>query len=90
MALAVTYSTLPSMSADHDHTRVTGRLLFNTGRDQRTLGLDQRHRLTLHVRTHQGSVGIVVLKERNERRSDRNNLNRADADIVDLIRSAFR
>jgi hypothetical protein len=30
--------------------------------------LDQRHRLALHVRTHERAVRIVVLEERNERR----------------------
>ena len=42
--------------------------------DQRRVGLDQRHRLALHVRAHQRAVGVVVLEERDQRRRDRHQL----------------
>ena len=32
----------------------------------RRFGLQQRHCLTLHVRTHERAVGVVVFKERNK------------------------
>jgi hypothetical protein len=32
--------------------------------------LQERHRLALHVRAHQGAVGVVVLEERDHRRGD--------------------
>jgi len=38
-----------------------------------------------HVGTHQGSVRVVVLKERNQRSSHRNKLLRADVDVVDFF-----
>jgi hypothetical protein len=40
--------------------------------------LDQRHRLTLHVRAHQGAVRVVVLEERDQRRRDADDLLRRD------------
>ncbi len=44
---------------------------LHAGADQRRIGTQQRHRLTLHVRTHQGAVGVVVLEERDQGRSNR-------------------
>jgi hypothetical protein len=48
--------------------RILGHLALDAGADQRLLGHEQRHRLTLHVRTHEGAVGVIVLQERDERR----------------------
>jgi hypothetical protein len=47
--------------------------------------LQQRHRLPLHVRAHQGAVGVVVLEERNQRSGDANGLLRRDVDVADLV-----
>ena len=44
----------------------------------------KRNRLALHVRTHQGPVCIVVLKERNECRGDRNDLLRRNVHHLDF------
>ena len=40
---------------------------FHPGADERSLGTNERHRLTLHVGAHQRPVGVVVLQERNQR-----------------------
>ena len=73
----------------HDgRTRIAGHDFFDAGADQRRLGLQQRHRLTLHVRAHQRAVGVVVFKERDQRGRDRDQLLRRDVDQVDHARSA--
>ena len=59
--------------------------LFHAGADERRLGLDQRHRLALHVRAHQRAVGVVVLEERDQRRGDRDELLGRDVDEVDVL-----
>ena len=46
----------------------------------------KRHRLTLHVRTHQRAVGVVVFEERDQRRGDRNELFRRDVHVLDVLR----
>ena len=46
---------------------------------------EQRHGLALHVRAHQSAVRVVVLEERHQRGSDRNQLLRADVDVIDFI-----
>ena len=59
--------------------------LFHAGADERRLGLDERHGLTLHVRAHQRAVGVIVLEERDQRRGDRHELLRRHVDVVDLL-----
>src|ERR1022692_4444026 len=45
-----------------DHvTGVRGGAVLHTGAHQRCLAAQQRYRLPLHVRAHQGTVGVVVL-----------------------------
>ena len=44
-----------------DLSAVAGDSLFHSGADQRRLGQEQRHGLSLHVGAHQCSVGVVVL-----------------------------
>ena len=51
----------------------------------RALRLEQRHRLALHVRTHQGAVGIVVFQERDERGRDGDELLGRDVHVVDHL-----
>ncbi len=46
--------------------------------------------LTLHVRTHERTVGIVVFKERNERGRYRNELFGRNVHIIHLIRRILR
>src|SRR5690606_6703095 len=59
---------------------------LNTGTHQRYLRLQGRDRLTLRVRTHQGPVGVVVLKERDQRRRYRHNLARRHVHEVNRFR----
>ena len=46
-----------------------------------------RHSLTLHVRTHQRTVGVIVLQERNQRRGNRNDLLRRHVHQGDVFRA---
>ena len=71
--------------AEDDRARVAGHDALEAGADDRRLGAEQRHGLALHVRAHQGAVGVVVLEERDERRGHRDELLRADVHEVDLL-----
>ena len=61
-------------TGDHDSAGVHGDDRFHAGADQRRVRLHQRHGLTLHVGAHQRAVGVVVFQERDQGRSDRNDL----------------
>ncbi|OPZ53752.1 MAG: hypothetical protein BWY91_01843 [bacterium ADurb.BinA028] len=69
---------------DNHVTGVDGRAVFHPGADQRRLGLDQRHRLALHVGAHERAVGVIVLEERNERGRRGHHLARRDIHVVDV------
>ena len=49
-------------------------LCFHTGSNYRSLCCKKRHCLTLHVGSHQRTVSIIVLQERNQRCSYRKKL----------------
>ena len=51
----------------HHLAGVARGALLHARADQRRRRLEQRHRLALHVRAHQGAVGVVVLQERDQR-----------------------
>ncbi len=51
-------------------TGVDSGLFLHGGTNDRSLCRQKRYGLPLHVGAHQGAVRIVVLQERNERRSD--------------------
>ena len=70
---------------EHHVTGVDGRAMLDAGPDERGVGLEQWHCLPLHVRTHQGAVGIVVLEERDECRRDRDDLLGRDVHVVDGV-----
>jgi hypothetical protein len=53
---------------DDDLTGVQGGAPLHAGADDRRLRLQKRHGLALHVGTHEGSVGVVVLEERDQGR----------------------
>ena len=73
-------------AARHDHrARVARGDVLHAGADERRPGLEQRHGLALHVRSHQRAVRVVVLEERDERRGDGDELLRRDVDVVDLL-----
>ena len=69
---------------DDDRARIACGDLFHSGTDIRRFGTKKRNRLTLHVRTHQGPVGVVVLEERDQRCGDRNELFRRNVHILDV------
>ncbi len=74
-------------ASDDRDAQIPRHGLFHAGADQRRVGLDQRHRLALHVRAHQRAVGVVILEERNECRRDRNELLRRNIEEVDVLRA---
>ncbi|EKD22004.1 MAG: hypothetical protein ACD_87C00215G0001 [uncultured bacterium] len=59
---------------------------FHPRTHQRRLRLHQRHRLPLHIGSHQGTVGIVVLKERNQSGCDTHQLIGRNIHHVDIRR----
>ena len=69
----------------HDDTRVSGGFVFNAGTYVRRLGHKKRNRLTLHVGSHQRTVGVVVLQERDHRRRHRYYLLRRDVHQIHAI-----
>src|SRR5215210_3993467 len=71
--------------AEDDRARVLGHDPFEAGADDRRVAAQQRHGLPLHVRAHESAVRIVVLEERDECRGHRNELLRADVDVVEAV-----
>src|SRR5436190_6265350 len=71
---------------DDDVARVDRGAVLEAGADERRLAHEQRHRLALHVRSHESAVRVVVLEERDERRRDRDDLRRRDVHQVDVLR----
>ena len=61
---------------------VAGDPLLNARPDCRGLGPEQGHGLALHVGSHQGAVGVVVLQERDERRGYAHDLHRRNVHQV--------
>ena len=64
---------------------VHGTLLLDAGGDDRRLRYHQRHRLTLHIRTHQGTVCVVVLQEGDECRRDGGHHLGRNVEVVDHL-----
>src|ERR1700761_3605128 len=65
-------------------TRVTGLFCFQSRTDDRHFRTDQRHSLTLHVRSHQRTVGIIMLQERDQRSAETHDLVGSDVHIFYL------
>ena len=74
--------------ADHHGAGVFGRDVLHARADVGGLRVQQRHGLALHVRTHQGAVGIVVLEERNQARRHADKLLRGHVDVLRPARGA--
>jgi len=70
----------------YQYTTVIRGLAFHAGTHTRGFGEYKGNRLTLHVRTHQGSVGIVVLKERNKGGCNTDDLLRINVHVLDFGR----
>ena len=75
----------PVALRDHDGSGISSDLLFETGSDERRARVEQRNGLPLHVRPHQRAVRVVVLKERNQRRGNRDQLLRGDVHVIHAI-----
>ena len=73
------------MTGNNRRTGVMGDDPLHAGTDQRGIGTQQRHSLALHVRTHQGAVGVIVLEERNQRGGNRNQLLRRNVHQFDVV-----
>ena len=72
-------------AADHHGAGIASRDLFHAGSDQRCCRAEQRHGLALHVRPHEGPVGVVVFEEWDERCRHRNQLLRRYVDVVHFV-----
>ena len=72
-------------TAHDDRSGVARGDALHSGTDERSFSLDERHRLALHVRTHQRAVCVVVFKKRNQARGDGYELLRRNVDVVDFI-----
>ena len=72
-----------------DRAGAAGNLFFKAGADVRGIGHQQGNRLALHVRSHQGTVGVIVLKERDQpgRRADQ--LLGRNIHVGDVLRRIF-
>jgi len=76
-------------AAGRDHgTGVDRGHALDTGPDEGFLGTQHRHGLTLHVGTHQGAVGVVVLEEWHERSGHRDDLRRRHVHVLDALGTA--
>ena len=73
------------MLSDDHLTGVMCGTLFHTGTHQRRFRGEQGNSLTLHVRTHEGSVCIVVLEEGNERGCHRHHLACGNVHVIHAI-----
>ena len=77
-------------AGDEDLAGVARGALLHAGADDRRLRLEERDGLALHVRAHQGAVGVVVLEERDERRGDRDDLLGRHVHVFDLVGARLR
>ena len=77
-------------AGDDDLARVQRGAPLHAGADDRRLRLEERHGLALHVRAHQGAVGVVVLEERDEGRGHRDDLLGRDVHVLDRVRPSLR
>src|ERR1700733_3868499 len=73
-----------ALAADH-HARVLGDGLLQARADQRRLCDQERYGLPLHVRAHQGAVGVVVLEEGDQAGRDAHHLAGGDVDIFHFL-----
>jgi len=81
---AVRVDDLAGPLRERHHAGVARDLRLEAGHDDRGLGGEERDRLALHVRTHQGPVGVVVLEERDQPRRHAHELLGRDVDELDL------
>ncbi len=65
---------------------VVGRQVFHARAHDRDIRREQRHRLALHVRSHERAVGVIVLQEGDQGSADAHNLARRDIHVIDAPR----
>ena len=70
----------------NDLTGIASHYAFDSCSNERRMSANQRHRLALHVRSHESAVSVVMLQERNQRSSDRNQLIRRHVHQFDFVR----
>ena len=70
-------------SCNHAHTGVNSSLCLHAGSHNRGFCGQKRHCLTLHVGSHQSTVGIIILKEWDQRRSHRKYHLRRNVHIIE-------
>ena len=75
--------------SDNTHTRVLRNDSLDTSTYNRLFRSQCRHSLTLHVRTHQCTVRVIMLQERNQGCSNRYNLTRTYVHIIYLFRRHY-
>ena len=76
LSTAVGHHLSPGVNADS---------LFKSGTDNRRLRSEKRNGLTHHVRTHECTVGVIMLEERNEGCGHGSHLVRSHVHIVNLL-----
>ena len=67
------------------NTGVNGYSTFHTGTNQRLISTQSWNGLTLHVCTHQCTVGVIVFQERDQGRTDGNHLLGGYVHVVNLV-----
>ena len=82
--------TTPARRGHDDLARVERGAALHAGADDRRLRLEERHGLALHVRAHEGPVGVVVLEERDERGRHGDDLLGAHVHVLDLVGAGLR
>ena len=75
----------PATLGAHQYAGIAGNDPFHTGTDQRLVGAQRRHRLTLHVRAHQRTVSVIMLQEWNKRSGDGDDLLRRNVHIINTV-----
>ena len=84
--LASTFSIDAGIFGDDHAAGVEGRARLDAGADERRFGAHERHRLALHVRSHERAVRVVVLEERNQSGSDGDQLHGRNVHVGDFLR----
>ncbi len=74
-----------ALARPNDHARVARDDFLHARHHHRRVGRQQRHCLPLHVGAHQRAVGVVVLKERDQRCRDADDLLGRDVHVLDVL-----
>ena len=74
-----------SSSSMNHHAGVFCDRFFHSCTNDRRLCDQKRNRLSLHVRSHQSTVRIIVLKERNQARGNTHHLRWSDVDVLNVL-----